>query len=83
MPITALKAPTIKPIGQNLFLHKWGKFVCEHHELFMKQKSKNMGLICHRMVAILQTAILGMFYEFYTKTIEQKQPRISHNLEEF
>ena len=42
----------------------------------MKQKSKNMGPICHRVVAILQTAILGIFYEFYTKTIQQKQPRL-------
>ena len=83
LPITAQKALTTEPIDQNLFSHKWGKLVCEQHELFMKPRLKHMGLICHSVLAILQTAILCMFYEFFTKMIEQKQPRISHNLEQF
>lgn len=45
-----------------------------------KTKSKTHGAyMSHGMVAILWTAIPCMFYEFFTKTVERKQPRISHN----
>ena len=38
-----------------------------------------MELIYHSVVAILRTAILCTFYEFFTKTVERKKPRISHD----
>ena len=56
-----------------------GKFVCEQRELFIKQRFWHMELIYHSVVAILRTAILCTFYEFFTKTVERKKPRISHD----
>ena len=48
-----------------------------------KTKSKTHGAyMSHGMVAILWTAIPCMFYGFFTKTVERKQPRISHNFRE-
>lgn len=48
-----------------------------------KTKSKTHGAyMSHGMVAILWTAIPCIFYEFFTKTVERKQPRISHNFRE-